>query len=198
MSFESRSTYTVEATIPGNSTQSVLIGNHRDSWVYGANDPASGTIALIETARAFGQLLKDGYRSVHFADGSPIEPFHSSRGMRRNMALLVRQPTANNSVITPRMSWLTLISTWLSRALRSAPLPVHLSSASSSLLLRWFHTLTLGHSAHRSIAVFHLAGIFCWLAGLRFRLHRILSPPRHSLHRFCLWWAGWRHLSLHL
>jgi len=40
----------------------VILGNHHDAWVYGAVDPASGTASMLETARAFGQLLKEGFR----------------------------------------------------------------------------------------------------------------------------------------
>jgi N-acetylated-alpha-linked acidic dipeptidase len=32
----------------GSQDQPVLMGNHRDAWVYGAADPNSGTAALIE------------------------------------------------------------------------------------------------------------------------------------------------------
>jgi N-acetylated-alpha-linked acidic dipeptidase len=40
----------------------VVIGNHRDAWLYGAYDPSSGTAALLEVARAFGSALEAGYR----------------------------------------------------------------------------------------------------------------------------------------
>jgi N-acetylated-alpha-linked acidic dipeptidase len=40
----------------------VLLSNHHDAWVYGAVDPASGTAATLETARAFGLLLRQGFR----------------------------------------------------------------------------------------------------------------------------------------
>lgn len=40
----------------------VVIGNHRDAWVYGAVDPSSGTAALLGLAQNLGQLVKDGYR----------------------------------------------------------------------------------------------------------------------------------------
>jgi len=40
----------------------VVIGNHRDAWLYGAYDPSSGTAALLEVARAFGAALEAGYR----------------------------------------------------------------------------------------------------------------------------------------
>ncbi len=40
----------------------VVVGNHRDAWVYGAVDPSSGTAALLGLAQNLGQLVKDGYR----------------------------------------------------------------------------------------------------------------------------------------
>ncbi len=40
----------------------VILGNHLDAWIYGAVDPSSGTAALLETARALGTAVKQGYR----------------------------------------------------------------------------------------------------------------------------------------
>jgi N-acetylated-alpha-linked acidic dipeptidase len=40
----------------------VIMGNHRDAWVFGAVDPNSGTATMLETARAFGQLIKNGWQ----------------------------------------------------------------------------------------------------------------------------------------
>jgi Predicted aminopeptidases len=37
-------------------------GNHHDAWVNGAEDPISGAVALLEEARAYGALLKQGWR----------------------------------------------------------------------------------------------------------------------------------------
>jgi N-acetylated-alpha-linked acidic dipeptidase len=48
----------------------VIVGNHRDAWVYGGVDPSSGSAALLELARAFGALARDGWRpkrSILFA-----------------------------------------------------------------------------------------------------------------------------------
>ena len=41
---------------------SVVVGNHRDAWVYGAVDPSSGTAAMLETVHGVGALLKQGWR----------------------------------------------------------------------------------------------------------------------------------------
>ncbi|KAH9492145.1 Glutamate carboxypeptidase 2 [Bulinus truncatus] len=38
----------------------ILIGNHRDAWIYGAIDPSSGTAVIMELARVMGTLVKNG------------------------------------------------------------------------------------------------------------------------------------------
>ncbi|CAL1542368.1 unnamed protein product [Lymnaea stagnalis] len=38
----------------------VLIGNHRDAWIYGAIDPSSGTAVIMELARVMGDLVQSG------------------------------------------------------------------------------------------------------------------------------------------
>ena len=40
----------------------IIRGNHHDGWVNGAQDPISGMVAVLEEARAFGELLKQGWR----------------------------------------------------------------------------------------------------------------------------------------
>jgi N-acetylated-alpha-linked acidic dipeptidase len=40
--------------------QWVIRGNHHDAWVCGADDPISGTVVLMEEARALGELAKSG------------------------------------------------------------------------------------------------------------------------------------------
>ena len=59
-----RPLYDVVARIPGalSPDQLVIYGNHHDAWVNGADDPLSGQVALDETARSFGKLLKTGWK----------------------------------------------------------------------------------------------------------------------------------------
>ncbi|HEX4642365.1 MAG TPA: M28 family metallopeptidase [Candidatus Acidoferrales bacterium] len=40
----------------------VIRGNHHDAWVNGAEDPTSGQVALLEEARALGELAKSGWK----------------------------------------------------------------------------------------------------------------------------------------
>ena len=53
---------TIPGTLPADQDQPVLLGNHRDAWVYGAADPNSGTAQLLEVAKGFGALLAKGWR----------------------------------------------------------------------------------------------------------------------------------------
>ena len=42
------------------SDRFVILGNHRDAWVFGGVDPNSGTAALMELARALSDLRSKG------------------------------------------------------------------------------------------------------------------------------------------
>lgn len=56
--------YDVIAKIPGKEAPDewIVRGNHHDAWVNGAEDPVSGQSPLLEEARAFGTLLKQGWK----------------------------------------------------------------------------------------------------------------------------------------
>ncbi|HVS89296.1 MAG TPA: M28 family metallopeptidase [Candidatus Acidoferrum sp.] len=56
--------YDVIAKIPGstNPDEWVIRGNHHDAWVNGAEDPLSGMSAVLEEARALGELVKAGWK----------------------------------------------------------------------------------------------------------------------------------------
>lgn len=46
-----------------NADETILIGNHRDAWIIGgAGDPNSGSAILVELTKAFGKLLKTGWK----------------------------------------------------------------------------------------------------------------------------------------
>lgn len=59
-----RPIYNVIATLEGTEypDQWVILGNHHDAWVYGAADPGSGTVALLEVAESLGKLAEMGMR----------------------------------------------------------------------------------------------------------------------------------------
>lgn len=49
--------------LPGeHPEQTVVVGAHRDAWVFGASDDGSGIATVIEAARGLGYLAKSGYR----------------------------------------------------------------------------------------------------------------------------------------
>ena len=56
--------YDVVAKIQGSDypDEWVIRGNHHDGWVFGAMDPLSGNVALMEEAKALGALAKSGWR----------------------------------------------------------------------------------------------------------------------------------------
>ena len=63
MDYKVRTIWDVVARIEGNQERDrwVVMGNHRDAWVFGAVDPNSGSSAMLEVARGFGDLLKQGW-----------------------------------------------------------------------------------------------------------------------------------------
>ena len=44
--------------------KSIIVGNHRDAWCFGAADPGSGTAVMLEVIRIFGELRKLGWRPL--------------------------------------------------------------------------------------------------------------------------------------
>ncbi|KFY79068.1 hypothetical protein V499_01891 [Pseudogymnoascus sp. VKM F-103] len=72
------------------SEKSIIIGNHRDAWAYGAADPGSGTAILIEMARIFGELKRHGWRplrTIEFAswDGEEYNLIGSTEYVENNI-----------------------------------------------------------------------------------------------------------------
>lgn len=59
-----RTIWDVIGRVPGTDfpDQPVIVGNHHDAWVYGAVDPHSGTVAMLEAVRGVGALLKTGWK----------------------------------------------------------------------------------------------------------------------------------------
>uniref|UniRef100_A0A8C0NL55 N-acetylated-alpha-linked acidic dipeptidase 2 n=1 Tax=Canis lupus familiaris TaxID=9615 RepID=A0A8C0NL55_CANLF len=56
--------YNVIGTIRGSvePDRYVILGGHRDSWVFGAIDPTSGAAVLQEIVQSFGKLMSRGWR----------------------------------------------------------------------------------------------------------------------------------------
>ena len=71
--------YDVIAKLNGTERpdQWIIRGNHHDAWVNGADDPISGLVALMEEARAVGELAKQGFkpkRTIVYAAWDAEEP----------------------------------------------------------------------------------------------------------------------------
>jgi N-acetylated-alpha-linked acidic dipeptidase len=64
LDWQTRPLYNVLARIDGEvfPDEWIVHGNHHDAWNNGATDPTSGNVALMETARAFAELNKQGWR----------------------------------------------------------------------------------------------------------------------------------------
>ncbi|HEV7472878.1 MAG TPA: M28 family metallopeptidase [Pyrinomonadaceae bacterium] len=64
MDYQIRKIWNVISRIEGAEEKDrwVVMGNHRDAWTFGAVDPNSGTTAMLEAARGFGALLKNGWK----------------------------------------------------------------------------------------------------------------------------------------
>ncbi len=64
LDWKTRPLYNVLAKIDGAlfPDEWIVHGNHHDAWNNGAQDPTSGNVALMETARAISELVKQGFR----------------------------------------------------------------------------------------------------------------------------------------
>ncbi len=77
--WELTTAYNVIARVRGSEfpDEWVVRGNHRDGWAIGAGDPTSGMVALLEEARAIGELMKTGWRpkrTIIYAGWDAEEP----------------------------------------------------------------------------------------------------------------------------
>jgi len=61
---KTREIQTVIGRIRGSELpdEEVIVGNHRDAWVFGGVDPSSGSATLMDLARSLGALLRHGMR----------------------------------------------------------------------------------------------------------------------------------------
>ncbi|XP_077994025.1 N-acetylated-alpha-linked acidic dipeptidase 2-like [Glandiceps talaboti] len=115
-----KNTYNVIGFIRGavEPDRYILLGNHRDAWVFGAVDPSSGTAVMLELTKAFGKLVKGGWRprrSIVFCSwgaeeygliGSSewVEEFAKNLGARSVAYLNVDSATSGNFVLAVKSS----------------------------------------------------------------------------------------------
>ena len=76
--------YDVIAMLKGSTypDQWMVRGNHHDGWVFGASDPLSGQVALLEEAKAMGALLRRA--------GSPSALLFMAVGTRKSRGFWAR------------------------------------------------------------------------------------------------------------
>ena len=98
--------HNVIGTIPGRELEDevVLIGTHRDAWGPGAGDPGSGSSALNEVVRSFGEALKHGWqplRTIVFAsfEGGEYGQRGSRPWIRENLHWLNRTAVGYLNVV---------------------------------------------------------------------------------------------------
>jgi N-acetylated-alpha-linked acidic dipeptidase len=96
-----RPVWTVTGTLRGTDDPDdvVIVGNHRDAWIYGGVDPSSGSAALIELVRTLGELKQGGWRprrSIQFAswDAEEFALISSTEWGEQNAARLSRHAVA--------------------------------------------------------------------------------------------------------
>ncbi|KAI1125659.1 Zn-dependent exopeptidase [Nemania abortiva] len=79
--------------------KSIIIGNHRDAWAFGASEPNSGTAIMLDVARVFGELAAKGWRplrSIEFMswDAEEYNMIGSTEFVERNLEILQKQAFA--------------------------------------------------------------------------------------------------------
>ncbi len=98
--YQQRPIYDVIAKLHGTDDDEwVMLGNHHDAWVYGAVDPGSGTATMLETARALGEMARDGWkprRTIVMCEWDAEEPglIGSTEFVEANLAELQAKAVA--------------------------------------------------------------------------------------------------------
>ncbi|GAW21820.1 hypothetical protein ANO14919_113450 [Xylariales sp. No.14919] len=98
---EKQKIWNIYAKIDGieQGEKSIIIGNHRDAWAFGASEPNAGTAIMLEVARVFGDLAAKGWRplrSIEFMswDAEEYNMIGSTEFVERNLEVLQKQAFA--------------------------------------------------------------------------------------------------------
>jgi N-acetylated-alpha-linked acidic dipeptidase len=103
--YQTRPVWNVVASIKGTvePERIVMAAGHRDAWQTGGVDPTSGAASLMETARAIGQAVKQGFeprRTIQIASwdgeeffllGSTEHGEHFAEDLRKNMVVYINR-----------------------------------------------------------------------------------------------------------
>src|SRR5579883_56879 len=105
--------FDVIATIPGSEEPDrwVLAGNHHDAWVNGADDPVSGSAALLETARSLAALKKQGWQprrtiKICFWDGEEFGLLGSTEWAEKHQSELREKAVAYLNSDSTAKGWI--------------------------------------------------------------------------------------------
>ncbi len=111
--WSTRPLFDVIVTIPGSDAPDewVIAGNHHDAWVNGADDPVSGAVALLETARALATLQKDGWKpkrtiKIAFWDGEEFGLLGSTEWAEKHQDELKQKAVAYLNSDDTSKGWL--------------------------------------------------------------------------------------------
>jgi N-acetylated-alpha-linked acidic dipeptidase len=123
----------------------LIIGNHRDAWVFGAVDPNSGTSCMLEVAKGFGHLRKMGWkpkRTILFASwsGEEIGLLGSTAWAEKNANGFLKNAVAYLNVDIGvsgdrfELETTATLARYIAGVLRDIP---DVEDPKSSLLVRW-------------------------------------------------------------
>lgn len=122
----------------------VVMGNHRDAWVFGAVDPNSGTSAMLEIGRGLGNLVKSGWkprRTIVLCswDGEEAGLIGSTEWVEDNAAELKEKAVAylnlDVAVSGPNFGASSVPTLW--RLIRGAAMEVHDPKTGKSVYEAW-------------------------------------------------------------
>jgi N-acetylated-alpha-linked acidic dipeptidase len=185
---------TVPGSLPADEDRPVLLGNHRDAWVFGAVDPNSGTAALLEVARGLGSLMASGWRPLRTIvlaswSGEELGMLGSTAFGEANAAWLAPSALAYLNVdeavsgdlldvhITPSLTPL------LRRTLGDVTHP----RTNTTLLEAWSgNAAVLGSGSDYAVFLHHL-GIASIDFGFRYSLHDAEYGVYHSIYDSMSW-----------
>jgi N-acetylated-alpha-linked acidic dipeptidase len=146
MDYQVRKIWNVISRIDGDEEKDrwVVMGNHRDAWVFGAVDPNSGTTAMLEAARAFGTLLKKGWKPRRMIllcswDGEEYGLLGSTEWAEENAAELKEKAVAylnmDSGVSGPNFGASSVPSMW--KLIRGATRDVKDPKSGKSVYQQW-------------------------------------------------------------
>ncbi|MBV9267191.1 MAG: M28 family peptidase, partial [Acidobacteriaceae bacterium] len=111
----SKPLYDVIATIPGDEAPDewLIAGNHYDAWVNGADDPTSGAVSLLETARSLATLRAQGWKprrtiKIAFWDGEEFGLLGSTEWVEKHQDELRRKAAVYMNSDNTGKGWLNV------------------------------------------------------------------------------------------